>query len=288
MKTFILRTFYFSILYVFCFIILFFLSPTQKNDFHDSYKSKISNLENVDVIITGGSNVLFGLKSKKISDQTNKKVKNLGIAGGYGIKHILNILPEKLLDRKVLIIPEYENFFSDNFNGYSPSISWNIYYYPQHMLSMDYFQLKKFFIISHRFILDNIKSVFRKPKKYNIKNIDNYGDYNLTKDEKKFFNNKQIKGQINPTSVTYIKKILDSNKNYFLVYPPISEGYYHLNKKKLFLIENLFREEKKLIEKEIKKSVFPDSLFYDSSYHLNNIGKEKNSNRIIKLLGKIN
>ena len=147
MKTFILRTFYFSILYVSCFIILFFISPTKKNDFHDSYKSKISNLENIDVIITGGSNVLFGLKSDKISVQTNRQVKNLGIAGGYGIKHILNILPDNLTNKKVLIVPEYENFFSDNFNGYSPSISWNIYYNPQHIFSMDYFQLKKFFVI---------------------------------------------------------------------------------------------------------------------------------------------
>jgi hypothetical protein len=70
------------------------------------------------IILAGGSNVSFGVDSKRLSDSLGKKVVNMGLHGGLGLKFILNdIKPYVSSGDLVVLMPEYEYFYTDNLYG---------------------------------------------------------------------------------------------------------------------------------------------------------------------------
>ena len=70
------------------------------------------------MILTGGSNVTFGVDSKTISDSLHMPVVNTAIHGGLGLAYMANnIIPYIKKGDCVVLIPEYENFYTNNFYG---------------------------------------------------------------------------------------------------------------------------------------------------------------------------
>ena len=287
MKKFIFKIILFLFSYLTLIVTLFFITPFNRNNFHDSLEQKKEHSKKSEILISGGSNVLFGIDSEVISKKTHFRTTNLGIAGGYGLKHIISILPETKSNQRVFIIPEYENFFDDNINGYSTSLCWNIYYYPKNIIFLKFEQIKKLFKLSHRFIKDNIIGFFLDTNTYDIRKIKNNGDYILIDDNQKDFEHHLINGELNNESVKYLKNVLKVKRHYYLLFPPISESYYRLNYNKIISILKEFNEERNVLSNNFLQSVYPDSLFYDSSYHLRNYGKVLNTKRISSLINNI-
>lgn len=70
------------------------------------------------IIIVGGSNVSFGLDSKIVSDTFQRPVVNMGVHAGLGLEYIVNDIKPYIQDGDVVVlIPEYEQFYTDNFYG---------------------------------------------------------------------------------------------------------------------------------------------------------------------------
>lgn len=70
------------------------------------------------ILVVGGSNVSFGLDSKIVSDTFQKPVINMGVHAGLGLEYIVNdVKPYIQPGDVVVLIPEYEQFYTDNFYG---------------------------------------------------------------------------------------------------------------------------------------------------------------------------
>jgi hypothetical protein len=78
----------------------------KKHDYADIKGNK--------VIITGGSNVLFGMRTEQISNELHIPVYNLGVHAGLGIDFIINDAKKVLKKGDVVIMPlEYDHFQTD-------------------------------------------------------------------------------------------------------------------------------------------------------------------------------
>ena len=70
------------------------------------------------IIFIGGSNLSFGLDSKRISNAFNKPVINMGVHAGMGLEYIVNDVKQYINKGDIVVLmPEYENFYTDNFYG---------------------------------------------------------------------------------------------------------------------------------------------------------------------------
>ena len=70
------------------------------------------------IIFIGGSNLSFGLDSKKIQDRFNMPVINASIHASIGLKYYLNDLKPFIKEGDIIVVaPEYSQFYTDSFYG---------------------------------------------------------------------------------------------------------------------------------------------------------------------------
>jgi hypothetical protein len=70
------------------------------------------------IVFVGGSNSSFGLNSKVVSDSCKLPVINTAIHAGIGLEYMINdIKPFIKKNDIIVLIPEYENFYTNTFYG---------------------------------------------------------------------------------------------------------------------------------------------------------------------------
>lgn len=154
-------------------------------------KHHYADIKENKVIITGGSNVLFGMRTEQISKKLNIPVYNLGVHAGLGIDFIIDDAKKVLKRGDVVIMPlEYDHFQTDQrvtklafdyYNAFDKDELNRISKFDR----LDYgfkfaFQVKPF---------DNIQSIIKSiqnsrngtplvenPMGYNSKNLNKHGD----------------------------------------------------------------------------------------------------------------
>jgi hypothetical protein len=72
----------------------------------------LKNSKSPKMIFIGGSNLSFGLDSKRIVDTYDMNVINMGIHAGFGLKYIANDIKPFISNGDiVIIVPEYDHFY---------------------------------------------------------------------------------------------------------------------------------------------------------------------------------
>jgi hypothetical protein len=123
MKRFLLKILSFFLLVAAILILSLFFVPdvVSKNTLLAALVDKhqmAAKIQTKKIIFIGGSNVSFGLDSKTISDSFKIPVANMGVHAGLGLMYIVNdCKPYIKKGDVVVLIPEYENFYTDNFYG---------------------------------------------------------------------------------------------------------------------------------------------------------------------------
>jgi hypothetical protein len=75
------------------------------------------------LIVTGGSNVAFGIDSSWLESVTKRPTINLGLHAGVGLEFMLNeIVDDARPGDLVILIPEYEQFYGDLMYGELPLV----------------------------------------------------------------------------------------------------------------------------------------------------------------------
>lgn len=96
-------------------IMILSLKEIQPNNYLQAYKLKCELLENTPgprLIFVGGSNLAFGINSKRIADSLGINVINTGLHAGVGIKFMLDDVSQYVRVGDILIIaPEYNHFY---------------------------------------------------------------------------------------------------------------------------------------------------------------------------------
>ncbi len=250
------------------------------------------------LILTGGSNVLFGFNSEIISNELKMPVVNHGIHAGYGLKYILDdVLPFVKKNDIVVLSPEYSFFIDKNYLGKEPLL-FSLTAKPENLKHISFSQLSQISQFIPKFSFNRTKS-FIFNAIFNSKNnsestisnytefaINKYGDHNLHWDNNKLnFDSYDFNGAINNDVLLFINKISKEIKSkgarLLIAYPSLCKSSFELNSN---TVENIELELKKYNFNIIgtpKNYCFEDYYFFDSPYHLNGQGVIKRTNQLL-------
>lgn len=249
------------------------------------------------IIFVGGSNSSFGINSKMIKDSLNMNPINTGIHASIGLQYMLkNTLQYVKKGDVVVLIPEYSHFFNDYNCGseelmrmvFDVNISkinnLNVYqlinivpFIPKYALSK--FNPMEYFNVSESDV-------------YGVNSFNKYGDAigHYGKVREKFT---PYKKYINPYNPIVIKKIKEFQREVekrdaiLLVSYPAFQDISFLN-----CLDNIKRVNK---EYEInkfsilgnpKKYMIPNTMMFNTPYHLSKLGVDYRTNLLIEDLKK--
>lgn len=97
----------------------------EANERNDNYLAAILEKDRLirstpspKIILVGGSNLAFGIDSKKIEDSLGLKVVNMGLYAKLGLRYMLaQVRPYIERGDVVVVVPEYDQFYGDFANG---------------------------------------------------------------------------------------------------------------------------------------------------------------------------
>jgi len=253
------------------------------------------------IIFCGGSNLPFGINSQQVSASTGLPVVNLGLHAGLGLDFMLNEVKQTAKPSDIIIISsEYflpvdgshrmkklvERIFPPAGNYFKPTLRQC---------------LNDYFIEDLQNNLPNtiagLKGAQRKPITQSVYARSSYNEYgdvvrnfepNPPHD---FLNNYKMDYAYYPgiTVLNNFKAYADEKhiRVYFL-YPSFPESLYRSKTK---VIEKLASDlDQDLYIQILNKpidSVFPDSLFYNTEYHLNPEGRALRTKRLLPILNAL-
>lgn len=266
------------------------------NDKHEILKAATSPK----IILAGGSNVSFGINSELIQKQSGKAVINMGIHAGLGLQFILNDIKPYIKEKDVVIVmPEYENFYTDNFYGEIELVSTIFDVFPEGKKLIDLNQwlrlIKYLPSYSAKKIKNTVIGFFQRNKTkqaidiYNRYSFNRYGDACLHLDmpNQDFMPAKIAQGNENVSLVVIsflkeLKKELEKKKVTLIILPPSIEKQSFNNLQKIINMINLSLKNNDMpFSSEPYLYSYDKSLFFNSYYHLNKEGAEKRSQQLI-------
>ena len=288
MKKFISKISFFFALPVALYLTLITLGPeTFHHSIYDKHKLLQETVYEKRVVLVGGSNVMMGVCSPKIEEELNLIVINTAIAGGYGLKYILDdVLPYLTKDDVVIIIPEYENFYNDFFYRGSMSLLRSLETYPKNIKKLNLKQLILVLNDVPNSFTDKLlfceKSMFGTFKKniYLRSSFNENGDFvaHWGKENKSNLALTKIDSNYvyNQTTIEYVqqfKNSLPKGVELYLSYPSFSKSSYLKAEKQIEKVSKVFEKSKIPILGSTVRYCFNDSLFFDTRYHLNYNGQ---------------
>ncbi len=279
-----------AILVCICMIVIFVAHPC--NYFNEqSEKDKMLSSPNrpESIVLLGGSNVIYGFSSQMIEDSLKMNTINDGFHAGLGMKFILENCSLHLKSGDMLILcPEYEHFIGNSCYGEPLGLGLTVLSNPKYIRQLNYDQLH----------------IVAKTIPYYIKTMIPYY---------KFWDNLELSGfnskgdfihadnictlpAAEPMCDTIINKEyccsffaqlrgLESKGVKVFIWPPsYASSSFQINEKTIDNIRKMFEIEGFPPLCDWSECAYPDSLFYDTQYHLNNDGKLLNTCLLINKL----
>ncbi len=249
------------------------------------------------VVLTGGSNVVFGFNSQILQDDLNYPVVNHAIHAGYGLKYIIEDVLQFVNEGDVIVLsPEYSHFIGDNYYGKEPLL-FSLTVKPSNLKLISFQQLASISEFIPQFSFDKIKSFVynkakNKPRRTNSEknytefSINKFGDHYTHWDDKnedlKLYN---FNGVVNVDVIEFLNSVNDQIKRkgakFFISFPSLCRSTYTKNKKTILAIEKALKKYGNFnILDSPKDHVYKDVLFYDTSYHLNGDGVSIRSKKL--------
>ena len=244
------------------------------------------------VILLGGSNVAFGFNSGMLQDSLNIPFINAGLGAGQGLKFMLDNTSKYLAEGDVLVIaPEYHHFYGNDAYG---NTDLAVLFFVDPSIRGE-FNMKQYktLVFGMKNILRDILFPFLKPEndRRTVADFNQYGDFakHWTMPPRPFTHASPADfNTINTNFLDYCENAvaaLRSRGIQVVVIPPsFAETSYRKVEERLI---PLFPEmEKRNLHFSIppQESAYPDSLFFDTHYHLRYEGVLIRTNQLIQLM----
>lgn len=258
-----------------------------------------SNFNKPIIWFVGGSNAIFSINTKRISDSLNIPAYNLAIHAGYGMKFDLENAFYFAKAKDIIILsPEYENFWKFNLssaNGQLELLYTLLEIYPKGWTLISNEQ--KWAIIQYlpRYLHDKYMSLLLRNKAnketiYSRNAFNNYGD--LVSHEKlsgnKIIPVPKIPYKIDKSSIAYLqyfnKKCIRKNIQLYVL-PPAYQISSYINNQSIRegLYQQIHQNGISIIGTP-KDFCFPDDAFLDTYYHTLVPAREQRTDKIISWL----
>lgn len=265
------------------------------------------------IIFVGASNLAFGLDSKMIEQEFKMPVINMGLHGDFGLDFILNNV-RYYLGKGDIVILSIE-YYLDKIDYKTLSYAMHLYPEGEKFINYNpdyYMQMLKYEVSQAQhsrkkitnFLFDKILRL-KEAKVFTTNEINSYDT--LIYSRKAFNSNGDVVSHLEQAPLKEIRgrnflKIEDYSKcinslNEFLeaaaekgasvyfTYPAYPKNEYEKNIKAVKEFENQLNEGLKIkIISTPEDFVYPDSLFFDTVYHLTKEGRKQRTERTIELM----
>ncbi len=297
MKLFIRKALLFGFSVVAVIALLVLVVPANTDAYLYAYENKCKLLEETPsprIIFIGGSNLAFGLDSKRIKDSLHVNVVNAGLHAGIGMKYMVDDIALYAREGDVLIFaPEYAHFYGDGMNGEPLTLSG--------LMAIDGFGKTDLLNTAQwiNVICGVPSDLFTRivPQKdspyiYKASNFNEYGDevehWQLPN---RAVHPERINKEFNNTMSRYftdkLKEIETRNKAKVIVIPPVCiQTYYDANRQNAQRVSDFLQQEGFPFAIGIEECVMHDDCAYDTPYHVNKKGVDRRTETIIKFLKK--
>lgn len=254
------------------------------------------------VILAGGSNVSFGIDSKTLEENLGRPVVNTGLHGGLGLEFMLNDLrPYIKQGDLVVLMPEYEYFYTDNFYGEMELVSvlFDIEPESKKIISRDQWMhlLKYLPTYSAKKIKNYASSLLHKNPLtvdiYNRNSFNAYGDGYLHWDlpNQNYLPAPALRGdeKVNPKFIQFVREFklyVQTKGAALIILPPVMDKTSFNNQKIIIKkIDEELRKNELTFVRNPADYMYPDSLFFNSYYHLNKRGVDLRTQQLLKDIG---
>jgi hypothetical protein len=252
------------------------------------------------IILLGGSNVVFGFNSEVLEDSLKIPVINAGLTATLGLKFMIDDISKHLdAGDKLVLVPEYEHFFNETAYG-GIELERLFCMYPS--------ICKDFNMQQYKVVIDNVLTTLQRKFKANLPSkktkqqalpglskYNKYGDYTA---HWGLANRPYKRGSIidsdklNISFIDYygnsIRELRDRGIEVILVPPPLAEHSYKISASQLNRLSLELDQRDVDFIVPVTEFVYSDSLFFDSSYHLNYSGVTIRTSRVLEIIRSCN
>lgn len=270
------------------------------NDYMDAIIDKHRLLDTTKqprIIFAGGSNLAFGIDSKMIHDSIGYNVVNMGLHAGLGLEYIINELKFSLKPDDIVI------FSIEHFLGNKGD------YLLKKQTAKNFNEANNFF---RRNYWTDIKNYFEKEITKNLKNnlslkkrdtaidtisiyarssFNKYGDVvrHLTKPIPEKISGRGKKKYTYWQGIELLNEFQEyansNNITTYFMFANYPNSEYMENKDVLLQYENDVKNDLHItVLTDMEDFIFNDSLFFDTSYHLNRNGRNIRTIKLIEIL----
>ncbi len=303
MKKFIFKSFVIFIIIIFSLILLYLIPGNSRNYFAASIdKHKLLKITpSPRIILIGGSNLAFGLDSEMLEKELNYQAINMSLHADLGLKLMINEVKPYIKEHDiVVIIPEYEHFFGDFFDGDGVELVGLLDVNPVLIKYLTINQLHK--------IICNIPLLFKckiNSLKYMVK-LDHFSESiyyrsafnkngdavsHLDKKADAFTKNPPLAKKINTRAIVFLNNFCSYANKYgatvYFCFPSFSISEYRENQSQISYLEKELKNNLKIqILNSPEDCLFSEDNLFDTSYHMNREGRKIRTRELIDSLKK--
>ena len=288
--------------------------PIEEFSYYSAMDDKIKRLEQIQspkLILVGGSNLTFGIDSKRIENEFNLPVVNMSLHAGLGLDYMLNQINNRIKKGDIVLIsPEYY-YFDNTYNGegvaiygyildnknsifdFSPTILF------QHINALGPVLFTQYINTLGPVLFPQYINA-RNNASYGIytkTNFNEYGDMvgHLNLDHEVFSHgvkNNTRDCTISYRQIEYINKFINYadglGVKIYISFPAISETSYNNDKTCNDKIVDIIKlKYKNITISDHERYILRDSLFFNTYYHLDNIGRSLRTDYLINDLSHV-
>lgn len=288
------------------FFLIFIVPPTPKQEtsliFGKILKdSLLINVSSPRIIFIGGSSASFSLNSQIIKDSLSLNPINTGIAANLGLKYMIDNVSLYLKENDIVVlIPEYAQFYGDYAYGEGGLPHAILGVNHSEIRFLNYKQLKN--VIQLIPVFSYAKLSYKEYHDYNHKPDGSYerNSFNCYGDSYRHWS-VETGDTISPTSgvfsggfnyliIKYMKElqaeIKKKNGKLFVSYPAFQEKSFNNAIEGIKRVESELKNNNFAILGIPERYIMPDSLLFDSNYHLIKKGVDYRTKLLIEDLKK--
>jgi hypothetical protein len=245
------------------------------------------------IILLGGSNVAYGFNSEMLQDSLNIPVINTGLGAGAGLKFMLDNTSKYLTEGDILIIaPEYNHFFGND--AYGNTDLANLFYIdPSISKGFNIKQVKAFIFGTKNLLRDYLLSLPKIKNKnltFKVSDFNQYGDmaghWTMPPRPYEHVSLDDFK-TVNMSFLDYYENAVEALRNrgvqVVIIPPSLAKTSYKIIEERLTLLFSEFEKRNLNFAIPPQESAYPDSLFFDTHYHLGYEGVLIRTNQLIRV-----
>lgn len=305
MKRFLVRASLLLALLVLVFTVSLFLVPNKKIGDNSLFASldkheRLSSLRSPKLVLVGGSNLPFGIMSQKIEEAIGMPVVDMGLHAGLGMNYILSEVEDDIYQGDVVVVSlEYHHFVSRSmFNGEDVLVALLFdvnkgclrYVKPGQWIALlpnlCLYASKKILSITPK-VEDGFEDLFTR------ESFNEYGDEVAHYGMASTVHSGEVPALSESVYKKSIKRLVEfrdyvesKGATFALIACPYPELQYNLDEGVIGRIEEEMLSAGLSFSMEPQDCVFPDSLMFNSYFHLSEAGAEIRTQRLVEVLNK--